>query len=94
MTNREYILSLNDRQLAILLLQFEKVCWHYRDAKAKRKGNIGKPEEFNRYGWQNHCFPDKNSSKTEPIPFYANDLLSVQLFLDDEYDPKYYEYKY
>lgn len=94
MTNREYILSLNDRQLAILLLQFEKVRWNYREAKAKRKGNIGKPEEFNRYGWQNRCFPDKNSSKMEPIPFYANDLLSVQLFLDEEYKPEYYEYSF
>ena len=91
MTNREYILSLNDRQLAILLFQFEKVRWNYRYAKAKRRGNIGKPEEFNRYGWQTCCFPDEDSDKTEPIPFYANDLLSTQLFLDDEYDPKYYE---
>lgn len=92
MTNREYILSLNDRQLAILLLHYEKVRWRYQEAKAKRKGNIGKPEEFNRYGWQNRCFV--GNGKMIKIPFHANDLLLTQIFLDDEYKPEYYEYTF
>lgn len=92
MTNREYILGLNDRQLAILLLHYEKIRWRYHEAKAKRKGNIGKPEEFNRYGWQECCFPDKSKNESVQIPFHANDLLLTQIFLDDEYKPEYYEY--
>lgn len=91
MTNREYILSLNDRQLATLLLRFKNVLWPYHDAKAKRRGNCGKLEEFNRYGWQVVVFTEPGTDKTARIPFHANDLLSVQLFLDEEYRPEYYK---
>lgn len=61
MTNREYILSLNDRQLAILLLHYDIVLLCYQETRAKRRDN-------------------------------TSYLLLTQIFLDDKYQPEYYEY--